>query len=59
MNKQRAKEIADSPIMKHVTYQGMPIYIQHVDEENETARIYRLDEPEHEQTVSLNNLEEH
>ncbi|HEY9577882.1 MAG TPA: small acid-soluble spore protein H [Pseudobacillus sp.] len=59
MNKQRAKEIADSPVMMNVTYQGVPVYIQHVDEQNETARIYPLDEPEQEQNVSLNNLEEH
>ncbi|KMY55811.1 MULTISPECIES: small acid-soluble spore protein H [Bacillaceae] len=59
MNTQRAKEIAASPVMMDVTYQGMPIYIQHVDEQNETARIYPLTEPEQEQTVSLNELEEH
>ncbi|MFL0364169.1 small acid-soluble spore protein H [Pseudobacillus sp. 179-B 2D1 NHS] len=59
MNKQRAKEIATSPVMINVTYQGVPVYIQHVDEQNETARIYPLDEPEKEQHVSLNNLEEH
>jgi small acid-soluble spore protein H (minor) len=59
MNKQRAKEIAASPVMANVTYQGVPIYIQHVDENNETARIYPLDQPENEQTVSLNSLIEH
>ncbi|UUZ83919.1 small acid-soluble spore protein H [Paenibacillus sp. P26] len=59
MNKQRAAEIAASPVMAHVTYEGVPIYIQHVDEDNETARIYPLDEPENEQEVPLNNLEEH
>jgi len=40
MNKQRAQEIAASPVMAHVTYLGTPIYIQNVDEQNETARIY-------------------
>ncbi|KGX86127.1 H-type small acid-soluble spore protein [Pontibacillus litoralis] len=39
MNKQRATEIAQSPIMANVSYNGMPIYIQHVDEHNDTARI--------------------
>lgn len=58
MNKQRAQEIAASPIMANVTYNGVPIYIQHVDEKNETATIYPLDEPENEQHVSLNNLKE-
>jgi len=59
MNAQRAQEIAASPVMMNVTYQGVPVYIQHVDEQNETARIYPLDEPEQEQDISLNNLVEH
>ena len=56
MNRQRAQEIATSPVMANVTYNGTPIYIQGVDEKNETARIYPLDKPENEQEVSLNNL---
>lgn len=59
MNKQRAQEIAASPVMANVTFDGVPIYIQHVDENNETARIYPLAEPENEQTVPLNSLVEH
>ncbi|GAA4838329.1 small acid-soluble spore protein H [Paenibacillus vulneris] len=58
MNKQRAQEIASSPDMVHVTCDGVPIYIQHVDEQNETARIYPLDQPENEQTVALSSLQE-
>lgn len=42
MNKQRAQEIASSPVMANVTYNGVPIYIQNVDKNNETARIYPL-----------------
>jgi small acid-soluble spore protein H (minor) len=45
--------------MAHVTYNGIPIYIQHVDEQKETARIYPLDRPEQEMEVSLNSLVEH
>lgn len=56
MNKQRAKEIAASPVMQNVTLNGVPVYIQHVDEDAETARIYPLDEPENEQNVSLGQL---
>ena len=59
MNKQRAKEIAASPIQANVTYNDVPIYIQNVNENNETARIYPLDEPENEQNVPLTNLIEH
>lgn len=59
MNIQRAKEIAASPVMANVTYNGVPIYIQHVNEENETARIYPLDQTENETIVSLDSLTEH
>jgi small acid-soluble spore protein H (minor) len=30
-----------------------------VDENNETARIYPIDEPQNEQVVPLSNLKEH
>ncbi len=56
MNKQRAQEIASSPIMANVIYNGTPVYIQNVDENRETARIYPLDQPEKEQEVSVNEL---
>ncbi|MFJ8245135.1 small acid-soluble spore protein H [Peribacillus asahii] len=59
MNKQRAQEIASSPVMANVTYNGAAIYIQHVNDGNDTARIYPLDEPENEQEVLLTNLIEH
>lgn len=59
MNKLRASEIASSPVMANVTYEGIPIYIQHVDEQSEMARIYPLGQPENEQQVPLNSLVEH
>jgi len=59
MNKQRAEEIVASPTMINVTYNGVPIYIQNVDEKNETARIYPLDEPSSEQDVPLSSLKEY
>ncbi|MDQ8733549.1 H-type small acid-soluble spore protein [Paenibacillus sp. LHD-38] len=55
MNKQRAIEISESPIMENVTYQGTPVYIQHVNE-NDTARIYPLGQSDQEITVSLESL---
>ncbi|WP_203362718.1 H-type small acid-soluble spore protein [Bacillus sp. REN10] len=58
MNSQRAKEITASPEMIHVTYNGVPIYIQDVDAKSETARIYPLDHPDKEQTVPLRSLSE-
>ncbi|MGG0241016.1 small acid-soluble spore protein H [Bacillus rhizoplanae] len=59
MNKQRAQEIAASPVMANVTYNGVQIYIQNVDENNETARIYPLNQPNNEQQVSVSSLIEH
>lgn len=59
MNKQRAKEIAASPVMANVTCDGIPVYIQHVDEEADLARIYPLDQPENEMSVPVNSLIEH
>ena len=58
MNVQRAKEIAMSPTMEHVLYNGKLIYIQHVDEQKETARIYPLDNPASEQEVAVVYLKE-
>ncbi|TLS36419.1 small acid-soluble spore protein H [Pseudalkalibacillus caeni] len=56
MNRQRAKQIASSPVMANVTYNGTPIYIQHVNEASDTARIYPLGQPENEQEVNLDSL---
>lgn len=58
MNSQRAKEIVASPSMVDVICDGVPIYIQHVDEKNETARIYPLGQPENEKEVALSQLNE-
>lgn len=59
MNIERAQEIAASPVLAKVLYKGVPIYIQHVDENKGTARIYPLDEPQNEQEVALEKLIEH
>ncbi|PGZ95448.1 small acid-soluble spore protein H [Bacillus pseudomycoides] len=59
MNKQRAQEIAASPVMANVTYNGVQIYIQNVDENNETARVYPLNQPSNEQEVPVSSLTEH
>lgn len=56
MNVQRAQEISESPVIANVLYNGVKVYIQHVNEDNETARIYPLDNPQKEQEVPLNQL---
>lgn len=58
MNIQRAKELSVSAEQANVSFQGMPVMIQHADESNETARIYEVKNPERELTVPVNSLEE-
>ncbi|MFU2030483.1 H-type small acid-soluble spore protein [Bacillus wiedmannii] len=58
MNIQRAKELSMSSEQANVSFQGMPVTIQHVDENNETARIYEVKNPDRELTVPVNSLEE-
>lgn len=58
MNIQRAKEISESMEQTNVTFQGMSVMIQHVDETNETARVYEATNPNRELTVPINSLEE-
>ena len=59
MDEQRAKEISASPVMANVTYNETPIYIQGVNEQKGTAKIFPLNQPEKEQEVSLTSLKEH
>lgn len=59
MNTQRAQEIAESPVMANVTYEGNAIYIQNVDHDKETARIYPLHDSEQELEVPVHSLIEH
>lgn len=58
MDKQRAQQIIDSPDTIRVTYDGVPIYIQHVDEQSDMARIYPLNDPEMERSVPVTQLNE-
>jgi small acid-soluble spore protein H (minor) len=54
----RAQEIADSRSMVNVTYNGTPVYIEHVDQNNGKATIHPLDEPTNKQSVSVTDLSE-
>ncbi|MGM0875708.1 MAG: small acid-soluble spore protein H [Bacillota bacterium] len=58
MDAQRAQEIANLQTMANVKYNGTPIYIEHVDQQNQTATIHPLDEPNNKQSVSVTNLTE-
>lgn len=56
MNLIRAKEIASMGEMVNVQYEGEPIYIQSVDEEQGTARIFPLNNPQSEKNVPVEGL---
>jgi len=58
MDQLRAQEIAESPDLKNVVYQGKRVYIQEVDKNNGIARIYFLDDPQQEIDVQLTDLRE-
>jgi small acid-soluble spore protein H (minor) len=55
MDSQRAQEIASSATMANVTYNGQNIYIEHVDQQNGTATIHPLDNPNEKQSVSVSS----
>lgn len=57
MDLKRASEIAASPVMAHVTFQGTPVYIENVN--RQTANIHALNDPGHRQLVLLKDLVEH
>lgn len=59
MDKQRAREIVSSPKMVNVTFNGSQIYIERVNEENNTADIHLLKHPNNKFEVSIKNLKEH
>ncbi len=59
MDAQRAQQIADSPIMANVTYNGSRVYIEHVDQGQQLATIHALDNPKIKNSVPVANLEEH
>jgi small acid-soluble spore protein H (minor) len=58
MDQKRARDIASSPTMINVTYDGTPIYIESVNEGNNTANIHTLNQPNSKQQVLLTNLKE-
>jgi len=58
MNVNRAKEIASMGEMVNVQYEGESIYIQSVDVEQGTARIFPLNNPQSEKSVPVEGLSE-
>ncbi|MBP1914000.1 H-type small acid-soluble spore protein [Lederbergia galactosidilytica] len=58
MNSQRAKEIMEASHLIQVQYHGIPVYLQKIHPEQQTATIFPLDNMEHEQIVDLEGLSE-
>ncbi|WP_078553092.1 H-type small acid-soluble spore protein [Bacillus alkalicellulosilyticus] len=56
MNVQRAQEIIESPQEINVQYNGTPVWIQHVNEDEATARVFKANSPEDEMTVPVDQL---
>lgn len=59
MDAHRAQEIAVSPIMANVTYNGSRIYIEHVEQVKQTATIHPLDNPDSKHNVPVSSLQEY
>lgn len=58
MNIQRIKEIIQSDAMIQVSYNGIPVYIEEIDEQNNTAKVFPLDNMKHVQFVDIDGLHE-
>jgi small acid-soluble spore protein H (minor) len=58
MDQKRAKEIASSPVMVNVSYNGTQIYIENVNGKNNSAYIHPLNQPGNRQEVPLTTLVE-
>ncbi|WP_202081491.1 H-type small acid-soluble spore protein [Caldalkalibacillus salinus] len=58
MNIGRAKQIVEAPEEIEVRYQGTPVWIQNLNEGEETARVYTREEPDDEQVVPVGQLVE-
>jgi small acid-soluble spore protein H (minor) len=58
MNVSRAVQIVESTDEFLVTYNDIPVWIQRVNEDNETARVYSAQDPEKEMDIPVEHLEE-
>jgi small acid-soluble spore protein H (minor) len=58
MDRKRAQEIASSPDMINVTYNGDSIYIEDINPNKDTASIHNLNQPHYSHEVSLTQLVE-
>ncbi|BAU26002.1 small acid-soluble spore protein H (minor) [Aneurinibacillus soli] len=58
MDSKRAQEIMQAHDKIRVHFEGMPIWIDNVDERSKTARVHTMENREDKKTVALSELEE-
>ncbi len=58
MDRQRAREIATSPEMIDVNYDGRLVYIEDINPTKDCASIHFINQPGYSQEVSLTQLVE-
>ncbi len=47
---------ASSPLMANVTYNGVPVYIESIDNKSFTASVHPVDQPNKSQKVNISSL---
>jgi small acid-soluble spore protein H (minor) len=58
MDINRAQEIFESPKKIEVQYDGIAVWIDSIDEQSKTVRVYPEGSPEDRRTVSVQELNE-
>lgn len=58
MDVNRAQQIVNSPNEIEVMYNGNSIWIEHVNENESTARVHKRENPDTEMTVQVQDLVE-
>jgi small acid-soluble spore protein H (minor) len=58
MNVSRAQQIIESEKEIEVLHNGTPVWLQSVDENNQTARAYTREQPDNEMNIPVNELQE-
>lgn len=55
----RAKSIVLSPVMVDVTHNNSPVYMEKINDADQTCMIHYLNNPQKKEIVSLSSLMEH
>ena len=56
MDIERAKQIAVSPVMANVRYNGSPVYIENVNDTQKTADIHLISMPSSKKRIPVASL---